>query len=274
MDRPKPAERGSIAKTFGIVVIGLIVAALLGAVGYLLSEINRGRYRLAADDGTLVVQRGAYLPMGFIAFEPNAEDLIRSYAPMPIPKGQRISTTEVFDDRADLDRALFAVLAGWSRALIESSEDDDFELAMTYVERAELLPGLSEEQRVELKQLRADTAFANGRRILEDVANQLIQARASFEMAVELGTSTPEDARRWITEIDRRLQALGAASSADNDLPVARPSLRPPQPDSPGAGEPGAPSPSIGSPKAQPPGEGVSKKDTESEEDNQPNWRL
>ncbi|MEO1481476.1 MAG: hypothetical protein AAFU77_05170 [Myxococcota bacterium] len=266
MGRRNRLEQGSIAKTFGVVVVGLIVAGLVGVVGYLLSEINRGRYRLASDEGTLIVQRGAYLPMGFMAFEPQAEDLIRCYSPLPIPKGSSVNTAEVFDDRSDLDRALFAVLAGWSRSLIESPEEEDFKLAMAYVERAELLPGLSEEQRVELKLLRADTSFANGRRILNDVANQLTKARASFEMAVELGTSTAAEAEGWIAEIDRRLRALNAPPPRNEDAPLEPPS---------GSGlEPGSDSPGVNAPGAKPPAQNVPKKDTESEEDNQPNWRL
>ena len=197
---------------------GLVVAGLVAAVGYLLSEINRGRYRLAVEGEELIVQRGAYLPIGFTRFEPESEDLQRSYAPLELPDARPVSTAEVYDDRADLDRALFAILAGWSRELLESDAADDFELAMSYVARAELLPGLSEEQRFEMRALRADTAFQNGRRILSQVEEQLDAALDSFGLALELGTTRQAAARRWMAEIRRRLELHRAGRDRVDDL--------------------------------------------------------
>ncbi|MEL6339533.1 MAG: hypothetical protein AAFQ65_06455, partial [Myxococcota bacterium] len=84
---------------------------------------------------------------------------------------------------------------------------EDFELAMVYVARAELLPGLSEEQRFEMRALRADTAFQNGRRILSQVEEQLDAALDSFGLALELGTTRQAAARRWMAEIRRRLES-------------------------------------------------------------------
>ncbi|MEO0814553.1 MAG: hypothetical protein AAFY60_16960, partial [Myxococcota bacterium] len=275
-------ESGSIARTFGLVLLGLVVAALIGVVLYLLSEINRGRYRLAENDRhELVVQRGAYLPVGYTQFKPQAEDLERCYAPVAIPKGQGVNTDEIFGDRADLDRALFGVLAGWSRNLLESPEDEDFELALNYVERAELLPGLSEEQRVELRSLRADTAYRNGRRILRSVNEQLSAAMRSFEDAIRLGTSRPQDARRWISEIERRIDALGPAPSRRPPAPdrnTIEGELRPapPVPEDPSAAPNGAPDDALplADPRGAPEGQAVPKKDTESDDPYQPRWRL
>ncbi len=281
MDR---REAGSIARTFGLVLVGLVVAALIGVVLYLLSEINRGRYRLSENEKhELVVQRGAYLPMGFTQLHPEAKDLEKCYAPVPIPEGQGVNTAEVYEDRADLDRALFGVLAGWSRALLESPEDEDFELALSYVERAELLPGLSEEQRVELRSLRADTAYRNGRRILRGVNEQLTEAARSFEQALRLGTSRPEDAQRWIVEIERRLDALGAPPprrlpAPDRDS-LERSAREPYDPEEPGEFDrdrqnPGDPEDlPLTAPEAEG-GEDVPKKDKESDDTYQPKWRL
>lgn len=277
-------EAGSIARTFGLVLVGLVVAALIGVVLYLLSEINRGRYRLAENEKhELIVQRGAYLPMGFTQFQPEAKDLEECYAPVPIPEGQGVNTAEVFEDRADLDRALFAVLAGWCRTLLESPAEEDFELARSYVARAELLPGLSEEQRLELRSLRADTAYRNGRRILRGVNEQLDAARRSFEQALRLGTTRPEDARRWIVEIERRLDALGAPPPERLPAPD-RHSLEdrdraPGESEDPDEfdGERANSDDSDELPLMAPEGDvggAVPKKDKESDDPYQPKWRL
>lgn len=205
------SESGSIGRFFAYLLLGVVIVALLGAVGFLLSEINHGRYRLNELNDQLIIERGAFLPVGFVAFKPKTEDLQAAYAPLPIPKGKAVPSHEVFDDRADLDRALFAILAGWSRELLESREEADFQLGLAFVQRAESLPGLSEEQRVELRALRADVAFRNGKRIIASVPDQLNQALGQFEMALELGTRDSLEARRWIRDIQRRLRTYKRA---------------------------------------------------------------
>ncbi|MEM6732037.1 MAG: hypothetical protein AAF658_10810 [Myxococcota bacterium] len=278
-------ESGAIARVFGLVVVALVVAGLLGVVAYLLSEINRGKYRLAANEkNELVIQRGIYLPMGFAHFEPEAKDLEECYAPLPIPTGQTVATSEVYEDRADLDRALFAVLAGWSRTLLESPDDESFELALNYVARAELLPGLSEEQRIELRQLRADTAYRNGRRILSSVVDQLRDAVGNFEDALRLGTSRPEDARRWIDEIERRMAAIGVLDSEKRPSDSRASEREPREPswstrrddEEPARSPNGDDEPSGDSLDLplEKPKDDVSKKDKESAEEDKLNWRL
>lgn len=203
----KPTERGSIGKVINWILVIFVVTSLGAAVLYLLSEINHGRYRLNIRHDTLVVERGSYLPVGFEPFEPQAQALKAAYAPVHLTDQRAVSVTEVFDDRADLDRALFAILAGWARDLLESDTLEDFDRAMEYVLRAELLPGLSEEQRVEMRSLKAETAFHNGRHILQEIDERLNQSLEALVLSLDLGTTKRVEAKRMIGEIHRRLAA-------------------------------------------------------------------
>jgi hypothetical protein len=233
-------------------LVVILILGLAGAVLYLLSDINHRRYRLAVHESTLVVERGRMAPFGFKRFEPKAADLQAGYAPIPVPPGESVGKSEIFEDRADIDRALFSMLAGWAREHLDSNEPGDFELGASYVRRCEALPGLSEEQRIELRTLRADLAYRSGRRILGDIVTQLEKARDEFQNARELGTSRPRDVDKWIADVERRIrdyeESYGAA-----DAP-AEPGLTPPE----------APSQNV--PPEEPPAEGGGS--------TPPKWRL
>lgn len=256
----RKAEHGGIGRFFGIVFVLLVVLGLTAVVVYLLSDINHRRYRITARDQMLVVQKGRFMPFGFEDYEPEAKALKDAYAPVPIPPGETYGTSEIFDDRADLDRALFATLASWARERLYASKDANFELAITYVQRAQMLPGVSEQQRRDLRTLRADAAYRNGRMLLADIADQLEQAREAFETSLKLGTSHRNDADRWIREIDARIEAykdLGDlepqanrpprfrnpydAQSGPQQRPAPMPPAPPPPPGEPQADEPPQP---------------------------------
>ncbi|MEE8409527.1 MAG: hypothetical protein V3T05_07975 [Myxococcota bacterium] len=245
------SEAGSAGRAFTVVLSLLAILGLGGAVVYLLSDINHRHYRLGTVEHTLVVERGRMLPIGFKTFEPKAADLVAAYAPIAIPPGESLGRSEIFEDRADVDRALFSLLASWARERFNSTKPGAFELAAGYVRRCELLPGLSEEQRIELRSMRADIAYKNGRRMLGDVVERLKKARAEFVLAKELGTSRPNDVDMWIADVDRRIRDYH-----DGLNPMPSDSGSPsPNPDNPE--QPGLPS----TPKA--PGEAP-----------QPKWRL
>ena len=134
------SEAGSAGRTFVVSLLALAVLGLVGAVLYLLSDINHRHYRLAEHEGTLVVERGRLFPFGYKVFEPDAPDLKAGYAPISMPPGESLGKSEVHEDRADIDRALFALLASWARDRFDSKEPGDFELGASYVRRCELLP--------------------------------------------------------------------------------------------------------------------------------------
>ncbi|OGQ88255.1 MAG: hypothetical protein A2289_22835 [Deltaproteobacteria bacterium RIFOXYA12_FULL_58_15] len=235
------SEAGSAGRAFVVVLLVLAVLTLATAVVYLLSDLNHRNYRIATHESNLVIEQGRFFPVGFKRFEPSTDDLKASYAPIPLPPNVSIGRTEVFNDRADLDRAVFVLLASWARERLDSREPGDFELATSYISRCELLPGLSEEQRIEMKTLRADLAFKNGRRILGEVVNQLKKALGEFETAYKLGTSRPQDVDQWIADVQRRIRDYQNAgvSIAQPEAPP-EPGLETP-PDTPNVEQPVTP---------------------------------
>ena len=56
-----------------------------------------------------------------------------------------------FSDRTELDQYLFSLLAAWSKELIGSGSTGDVSLAETLIERSELIPGVSVQQRREIE---------------------------------------------------------------------------------------------------------------------------
>jgi hypothetical protein len=205
MSNDEPKTRGWPVR---LVLWTLVLLALAAAVVYLLSDLNRHRFRLTVVDGALVIEQGRFLPAGYEIFNPEAADLKSAYAPLPLPAVGQSVPSEIFTDRVDLDRALFALLSGWIRERLVTKTDADTNLAATYVRRAELLPGLSVEQRQELRRLRADLAYGEGSRLVAETLNQLRRAAEQFKLALELGTSYEADAKTWEQELERRIAAL------------------------------------------------------------------
>ena len=109
--------------------------------------------RLGSHEGYLVVERGRLLPFGYEPYIPKAKSLRAAYARIEIPGGKDPGEDRVFEDRADVDRHLFSVLSGWARSGLDSTEPKELRTSTKLIERCQLLPGLSEEQRKELRTL-------------------------------------------------------------------------------------------------------------------------
>ena len=225
------SERGGIGRFFTGLLVFCLVCALGAAVAYLLAERNQRHFRMRTQGGLVFIERGRLLPIGYEPFAPGAKDLQSAYAPIKVPAGEVISEIESFEDRVELDRALFALLAGWARARLQASDAESFEMASGYVSRCALLPGLSEEQRSELKSLRADLAYRNGKRLAYAIADDLDKAVAELKLALELGTSRPSDADAWVTQMNKWAHdyraALGDRTKPDS-APAPPPAANPP----------------------------------------------
>ena len=183
------------------VLLIVVVLGLLAAVGYLAATINHGRYRLAENNGTLVVERGRLLPVGFEFFRPEAEALRSAYAPIHLPEGAVFDASEVYGERGDLDRAIFTLLAGWARTRISNPSAEGLEVASTCLERAELLPALSEEQRAELHRLHGGFAYSYALSRIGEIGSTLQKAREQLQVAVRLGAAEPRIVDGWLTDL-------------------------------------------------------------------------
>ncbi len=223
---PSSSERGGIGRFFTGLLVFCLVCALGAAVAYLLAERNQRHFRMRNQGGIVFIERGRLLPIGYEPFAPDAKDLQSAYAPIKVPAGEKVDEVESFDDRVELDRALFSLLAGWARARLQASDAESFDMASSYVNRCSLLPGLSEEQRSELKSLRADLAYRNGKRLAYAIADDFDKAVAELKLALELGTSRPSDADAWVTQMNKWAHDYRAALG-DRAKPEAAPAAPP-----------------------------------------------
>lgn len=215
-------EIGSIGRFFTGILLAVLIFGLGAAVVYLLSDINHRHYRLSVVGDTLLLERGQMLPMGFVPYVGDTNALRAAYAPIPLPPNETFPVHGIFEDRSDVDRALFGMLSGWARQRLESTDGPTLELAETYVKRLESLPGLSEEQRIELRTLRANLAFRDGGRLVADLVNQLHRAQAAFHLALELGTTHPGEAQAALNDIARKLQVYEPVAAPPAPPPAAK----------------------------------------------------
>lgn len=225
----KRTEFGGFVRAFGITLICLGVAALLLLVGYLLSDINHRRYRLAMVAQQLMVEQGRFFPVGYTLYQPDAQPLKEAYSPIPVPQGESVEAGIPFDDRSEVDRALYVRLAGWARQRLVATDSATLAMGINYVRRLEALPSLSESQRQELRSMRADAAFRQGEGLLQGITLTLHHAASQFALALELGTGHAEQARADLAIIDEKLRQLGEAPHASGEGHKATPPLYPAQ---------------------------------------------
>ena len=163
-------------------VLWLIILALLVAVGWLASERNQHHFRVAAQGSLLVVERGRFFPIGTMAVP--ATD--KSYAPIPVPQGEKPPAETEFDDQNALDRWLFDLLSSWAKT---AGKKGDGRTAAALVDRASALPGLTGAQVADLGVLRADLAWDDAQTDINTAAQLVESARRKLE-AVKQGNGT------------------------------------------------------------------------------------
>lgn len=196
----RESERGSAATRL---LVGVLVLGLLAAVAYLGSEVNHRRYRLQVKDGALEVERGRFLPVGFEAYTPENPSLRPAYAPVPVPPGTTVDTTTVYGERSDLDGALYRLLSTWAEARLKTGDVESVRAATSYLSRAELLPGLAEEQRASLHKLRGQLALREGAAHVAGAGRALGEARAQLLTAERLGAVEDRALEPWLADLDR-----------------------------------------------------------------------
>ena len=84
-------ERGAIGRFLTTTLVVVLILGLLGAVGYLLSDLNHRRYRINVRDGHMWVERGLFLPLGYVAYAPETPALKDAYAPIAVPLSETVT---------------------------------------------------------------------------------------------------------------------------------------------------------------------------------------
>jgi hypothetical protein len=195
-------------RAVGVLTVGLIICGLAFLVAYLLSDINQRRFRTRQSGDILLIEQGRFFPVGFVPYQPDTQALARAYAPILLPPHENVGPSTIYEDRGTLDRALFTLLSGWARSRLDASDEPTLELASLYVQRAEMLPGIAEQQRHALRGLRADAALRQAQSLVQQVGRQLRHAQASYQLALEMGTEHADEARAGLAAVRQKLQRL------------------------------------------------------------------
>jgi hypothetical protein len=156
-------------------VLWLVIAALLATVWWLASDRNERHYRVATENGQLVIERGRFFPMG------TAPSTDKTYAPVAVPAGEKAPGEMEFDDQNALDRWLFDLWTSWARDL---QKKGDTHGAAALVDRASALPGLTGAQNGQLAALRSDLAWDEAEADVSQAAQLLDAAVRNLQSVV------------------------------------------------------------------------------------------
>lgn len=189
----------------------LVVLGLVAALGWLASERNARVWSLVPDEGRLVVKRGLFLPVGRVAFETSDPTLAKVYAPLVPPPGKALPGSRDFLEQAELDRALYDLLATWAREDVSSGDPARLERGLGYLERALELPAISAAQRDDLAALRAESGFFEAKRLIEKARAEL--GEAAQKLRLTAGSRSPRalDADALLRELAPAIDAAATA---------------------------------------------------------------
>lgn len=216
-DQTRPT--GRVSRLFKALLTWTLVLGLTAGVLYLLSERNSRTFALEQRGGELWVMRGRMFPVGVIAYEPDDALLAQAYAPLPVandPIG-RLDLAVTYSDRDRLDRALFSVLKDLVEIRVNLEDPGKLTEAMRLLRRAELLGGVTEEQRRQLRDLQARVAFFEGRARLDEA---VIAARAAVEK-LKLASDSFNKYSEAAGELHERIAGLADQLARASRLPLA-----------------------------------------------------
>jgi hypothetical protein len=205
----------------------MVLTVVLTAVGVAASLHNQKKLRLVIENNQLIVEQGKLFPIGFEPIKPDTESKEKAYAPISLRDTMKVDVPIEFSDRTELDQYLFSLLAAWSKELISSGSSGDVSLAETLIERSELIPGVSVQQRREIRAMKADLSFSAAKRLILESKEILRRAEQELLDAGSVESRFEEETRQWQLWLTHVL-ALFEGGPA---LPVS--SAKPPTPTPP-----------------------------------------
>jgi hypothetical protein len=200
MASPTPSTFGQRAgSAFRRLLVTLLVLALAGVVCWLLAKDNARTFSLKVEGGKLLVQKGRNLPWGSAPYRPTDPSLADVYAPIDL-SGASVGAVDAdrFEDRDELDRALFRILEQVARPRLLS---DDTQV----VDR---LQGASEEQRRTLRSLELDVAYDQARIRFEDARRAVSEGLAQLRIAADSPTRRARAAHAMLVRVEPAASAL------------------------------------------------------------------
>ena len=239
--KPKPRMRW-----FRLMLNLIVLTVVVGAIGVAASLHNQKKLRLVIEGNQLVVEQGKFFPIGFEQIKPDTDSKEKAYAPIPLRDTMKVDVPIEFSDRTELDQYLFSLLAAWSKELIGSGSTGDVSLAETLIERSELIPGVSVQQRREIRAMKADLSFSAAKRLILESQEILRRAEQELVDASSVESRFEEEARQWQQWLSHVLHLFESGPA----LPAS--SVKPPTP---------TPPPVQDSPKKNSPGLKVKQED-------------
>jgi hypothetical protein len=196
-------------RAFTRLVVTLIVLGLLGAVGFLLSQLNARTFSLEMVDGKLVVMKGRLLPLGTQPYRPSEPALAAAYAPFDLQGGGAGGLAGArFEERDAMDRALFSQLEGLARPKLVSDDPAVLAQGLALLQRMQKLGGVSDEQRRTLKTLESEVAFYQARTRLDGARRDIGEAMTQLRLSAESGSRHARAATRMMSAIEPAATAL------------------------------------------------------------------
>ena len=204
-----------LVRAFRNLVIFTLIVGCAGAAVYALSLVNSKTYSLEVNAGQLVVMKGKLMPTGAEPWLPSEPSLADTYAPVDLEGNVALTVTnKKFDDRDQLDRAMFQVLEMLARPRLASESPKDLEKGLAYVRRAERLNGLTDDQRASLKKMQTDVAYFLARVRLDDARRQLEEALAQLKIASESDSKTRAQASLMLLAVEPQVKLLSTTLRA------------------------------------------------------------
>jgi hypothetical protein len=212
-------------RAFTRLVVTLVVFGLIGAVGFLLSQLNARTFTLQQQDGKLLVMKGRMLPVGAEPYRPSDPALAAAYAPFDLLGGTAAGLEGArFDERDAMDRALFGFLEGLARPRLVSDDSAVLSQGLVALARMQKLGGITDEQRKTLSGLESEVAFFQARTRLDQARRDIAEAVTQLRLAADSGTRHARAAHRMLSAVEPPAAALEealrkAVYTLDSDAP-------------------------------------------------------
>lgn len=225
---PQSSFLGRLGRAFrNLVIFAVVVAAATGGL-YAASLLNSRTWSLEVQGGQLIVTRGKMLPLGTEPFQPADPLLAEAYAPLDLNGNTALAVVgQKFDDRDELDRALFSVIELLAKPRVASDLKRDLDVGVALVKRAEALRGLSEQQRATLGTLKAEVAYFLAKQRIDDARKQLDEALQQLKLAADADARHKKDATQMLLAVEPQVKSLS------DTLRAAVQGLPPPPPVAP-----------------------------------------
>jgi hypothetical protein len=199
-------------RAFTRLAVTLVVLALIGAVGFLLSQLNARTFTLQQQDGKLLVMKARMLPVGAEPYRPSEPVLAAAYAPIDLLGGTAAGLEGAkFDERDAMDRALFQFLEGLARPRLVSDDPAVLSQGLVALSRMQKLGGITDEQRKTLRSLESEVAFFQARTRLDQARRDIAEAVTQLRLASDSGTRHARAAHRMLSAVEPAAATLEEA---------------------------------------------------------------